>query len=258
MTRGEARVIRDGLPKRIDAEEVVVGDVILLSSGDKVAADVTLDTSFSLSIDESLMTGESTAVTKNAAADVPQDAPLADRFNQCFAGTIVTHGRGRGTVTAIALDTELGQIAHRVTAERLSEPPLMIRIRRFTYQVAAAILVGIALLVGIMLVRGGYDTEGMVMMAIGLAVSTIPEGLPAALTVALAIGMRRMAHHNVIIRKLVAVEALGSCTFICSDKTGTLTVNELTIRRRCGAGRRDSRRTARVAARTLFNWLACE
>jgi calcium-translocating P-type ATPase len=231
MTRGEARVIRDGLPKRIDAEEVVVGDVILLSSGDKVAADVTLDTSFSLSIDESLMTGESTAVTKNAAADVPQDAPLADRFNQCFAGTIVTHGRGRGTVTAIALDTELGQIAHRVTAERLSEPPLMIRIRRFTYQVAAAILVGIALLVGIMLVRGGYDTEGMVMMAIGLAVSTIPEGLPAALTVALAIGMRRMAHHNVIIRKLVAVEALGSCTFICSDKTGTLTVNELTIRK---------------------------
>jgi magnesium-transporting ATPase (P-type) len=102
MTRGEARVIRDGLPRRIDAEEVVVGDVILLSSGDKVAADVMLDTSFSLSIDESLMTGESTAVTKNAAADVPQDAPLADRFNQCFAGTIVTHGRGRGTVTAIA------------------------------------------------------------------------------------------------------------------------------------------------------------
>ncbi|MDZ7669877.1 MAG: HAD-IC family P-type ATPase [Gammaproteobacteria bacterium] len=106
----------------------------------------------------------------------------------------------------------------------------MIRIRRFTYQLALAIAVAILLLIGLMLVRGGYSTEGMLLMAIGLAVSVIPEGLPAALTVALAIGMRRMAAHNVIIRRLVAVEALGSCTFICSDKTGTLTVNELTIR----------------------------
>ena len=106
----------------------------------------------------------------------------------------------------------------------------MIRVRRFTYQVAVAILAAIAVLVAIMLWRGGYSIEGVAMMVIGLAVSTIPEGLPAALTVALAIGMRRMARMNVIIRKLVAVEALGSCTLICSDKTGTLTVNELTIR----------------------------
>jgi calcium-translocating P-type ATPase len=231
MTRGEARVVRDGVPMRVDAEEVVPGDVVMLSSGDKVPADLRLDASFSLSVDESLLTGESTAVTKDAQAEVAVDAPIADRHNECFAGTIVTHGRGRGTVVATALGTQLGRIAHRVTAERISEPPLMIRIRRFTYQVAGGILIGILLLVGIMLTRGGYDTEGMVMMAIGLAVSTIPEGLPAALTVALAIGMRRMADNNVIIRKLVAVEALGSCTFICSDKTGTLTVNELTIQR---------------------------
>ncbi len=228
---GRARVVRDGMPQQVDSAEVVPGDLVLLATGDKVPADLTLETAFSLSVDESMLTGESTAVTKNAQAQVAEDAPLAERYNQCFAGTIVTHGRGRGIVTATALSTQLGQIAHRVTAERHSEPPLMIRIRRFTYQVAAGILIGIALLVGIMLVRGGYDTEGMVMMAIGLAVSTIPEGLPAALTVALAIGMRRMALHNVIIRRLVAVEALGSCTFICSDKTGTLTVNELTIRR---------------------------
>ncbi len=231
MARGEARVVRDGTPRRIDAEQLVPGDLVLVASGDKVPADFKLHSSFSLSVDESLLTGESTAVTKNAEADVPEGAPIADRVNQCFAGSIVTHGRGRGVVVATALDTALGQIAHRVTGQRLSEPPLMIRIRRFTYQVAAAILVAILLLVGLMLTRGGYGTEGMVMMAIGLAVSTIPEGLPAALTVALAIGMRRMAQHNVIIRKLVAVEALGSCTFICSDKTGTLTVNELTIRR---------------------------
>ncbi len=230
MTRGEARVIRDGEPRKIDAEELVPGDWVFLSSGDKVPADIKLQASASLAIDESLMTGESNAVTKNADAIVMEHAPLADRVNQCFAGSIVTHGRGQGEVMSTGLHTQLGHIAHRVTAERISEPPLMIRVRRFTYQVAAAILAGILLLVGMMIIRGGYGTEGMIMMAIGLAVSTIPEGLPAALTVALAIGMRRMAKLNVIIRKLVAVEALGSCTFICSDKTGTLTVNELTIR----------------------------
>lgn len=231
MVKGEAHVVRDGVLRRIDAEAVVPGDFVLLASGGKVPADLHLEASFSLSVDESLLTGESMAVTKNAQAEVAEHAPLADRVNQCFAGSIVTRGRGSGMVTATAQNTQLGRIAHQVTGERVSEPPLMIRVRKFTYQVAVAILVGIALLVGMMLVRGGYGGEGMAMMAIGLAVSTIPEGLPAALTVALAIGMRRMAKHNVIIRKLLAVEALGSCTFICSDKTGTLTVNELTIRR---------------------------
>lgn len=230
MARGEARVVRDGTPQRIDAIDVVPGDFVLLSSGDKVPADLELEFAHSMAVDESMLTGESTAVTKNVEADVAEQAPLADRINQCFAGTIVTHGRGRGVVRATGLKTALGEIADRLTAERVSEPPLMIRIRTFTYQMAAAIMVAILLLVGMMLVRGSYDTEGIIMMTIGLAVSTIPEGLPAALTVALAIGMRRMALHNVIIRKLVAVEALGSCTFICSDKTGTLTVNELTIR----------------------------
>ncbi len=231
MARGEARVVRDGIPHKIDSKLVVPGDFLLLSSGDKVPADLELEDSHSLTVDESLLSGESVAVVKNAQVKVAKHAPLADRIDRCFAGTIVTHGRGRGVVSATGLNTYLGKIADRVTAERVSEPPLMIRIRTFTYQVAGAIMVGILLLVGMMLIRGGYDTEGMVMMAIGLAVSTIPEGLPAALTVALAIGMRRMAHHDVIIRKLVAVEALGSCTYICSDKTGTLTVNELTIRR---------------------------
>lgn len=230
MVRGEAHVIRDGSARKIDIEELVPGDVVLLSSGSRVPADLRLDISQSLSVDESLLTGESMAVTKNAEAEVAADAPLSERFNQCFAGSVVTHGRAQGVVTTTGLDTEIGHIAHAVTDTESAEPPLIIRIRRFTYQMAAAIGVAILLLIGLMLVRGGYGAEGMLMMAIGLAVSTIPEGLPAALTVALAIGMRRMANHNVIIRRLVAVEALGSCTYICSDKTGTLTVNELTIR----------------------------
>lgn len=230
IVRGMAHVFRDGSVKSIDIEEVVPGDRVLLSSGNKVPADLRLVDSYNLSVDESMLTGESLAVSKSTKTVSACDAPISERTDCCFAGTIVTHGRAEGLVTATALETEIGHIARQVGRERVSEPPLMIRIRRFTYQVAAGIFFAILALTAIMLLRGGYNTDAMVLMAIGLAVSTIPEGLPAALTVALALGMGRMARLNVIIRKLVAVEALGSCTFICSDKTGTLTVNELTIR----------------------------
>jgi Ca2+-transporting ATPase len=231
LVRGTTHVIRDGTAQTIDIEALVPGDLILLSSGDKVPADLRLLTAQNLAVDESMLTGESLAVSKNAQAEVADDAPLADRFNQCFAGSIITQGRAQGIVTATGLKTQIGMIAEEVTGQDGATAPLMVRIHRFTYQVAAGILIAISLLSGLMLLKGGYDTQGMLLMGIGLAVSTIPEGLPAALTVALAIGMKRMANRNVIIRKLVAVEALGSCTFICSDKTGTLTVNELTIRR---------------------------
>ncbi|MGF1463072.1 MAG: cation-translocating P-type ATPase [Maricaulaceae bacterium] len=229
MVHGSAMVVRDGRTQSVDIIEVVPGDIVLLASGDRVPADMTLRQADDLSVDESMLTGESLAVVKDASAASAVDAPLGDRLDQVFAGAMVVRGRGRGVVTATGLDTQIGRIAERVTDPRVSEPPLMIRIRRFTYQVAGAIFCAILLLAGLMALQGGYDGTAMVMMAVGLAVSTIPEGLPAALTVALAIGMRRMAQTNVIIRKLVAVEALGSCTFICSDKTGTLTVNELTI-----------------------------
>ncbi len=229
MVRGLARVMRDGHATSVDIEEIVPGDVVLLASGDRIPADMRLTDTDGLCVDESMLTGESLAVEKDAADRSRPDAPLAERHDQCFAGAIVTRGRGQGVVSATGLNTEIGGIAEKVTQARVSEPPLMIRIRRFTYQVAGAIMIAIVALAGLMLWRGGYEATAMVMMGIGLAVSTIPEGLPAALTVALAIGMRRMANQNVIIRKLVAVEALGSCTFICSDKTGTLTVNELTI-----------------------------
>lgn len=231
MVKGSAHVVRDGEVQTIDSKDVVPGDLLLLFSGDKVPADLELIMALNLAVDESMLTGESLAVTKNAKIQSAEDAPLSDQFNRCFAGTIVTHGRAQGIVIHTASQTKIGDIARHVTAQRISEPPLLIRIRQFTYKVAIAITIAILALLTLMLVRGGYEANQMVMMGIGLAVSTIPEGLPAALTVALAIGMRRMVKHNVIIRKLVAVEALGSCTFICSDKTGTLTVNELTIRR---------------------------
>ena len=231
MVKGEAHVIRDGEHLRIDAEDLVPGDLVSLTSGDKIPADIKLLSTDELTVDESMLTGESLAVIKDSGAEVTEHAPLAERINRCFAGTIVTRGRGQGIVTYTGANTQIGKIAHEVIGGKAFDAPLMIRIRKFTYHVAAAIMLSILILILLMLFKGHYTIEQIVMMAIGLAVSTIPEGLPAALTVALAIGMQRMVKHDVIIRKLIAVEALGSCTFICSDKTGTLTVNELTIRK---------------------------
>ncbi len=229
MVKGVAHVLRDGEVSQIDTSEIVPGDVVLVASGDKIPADITLFESQDLTVDESMLTGESLAVLKDHKVRPAEDAPLAERANQLFAGGVVTRGRGRGRVDTTGLSTEIGSIAKRITDKRVSEPPLLIRVRRFTYQVAGVIILAIVALAALMSIRGDYTAAEMLMMGIGLAVSTIPEGLPAALTVGLAIGMQRMAQKNVIIRKLVAVEALGSCTFICSDKTGTLTVNELTI-----------------------------
>jgi len=225
MVKGKARVIREGAPQAVDVETIVPGDLVMLSSGDKVPADMTLRSTDDLAIDESMLSGESLAVTKTRASKDNTD----EKVGRCFAGSVVTHGRGIGIVTATGYATTIGGIAREVNRERVSEPPLIIRIRRFTYQVAAGIVIAIALLVGLMMLQGGYAPADMALMSIGLAVSAIPEGLPAAVTVALAIGMSRMSKRNVIIRQLAAVESLGSCTFICSDKTGTLTVNQLTI-----------------------------
>ena len=230
MVKGEAHVIRNGIHQLIDAENLVPDDIVTLNSGDKVPADIQLISSDELTIDESMLTGESLAVVKDAHAQLPEHVALAEQLNRCFAGTVITRGRGLGRVIETGANTQIGKIAREVNDTSGFEAPLMIRIRKFTYQIAIGILLSILILITLMLINGSYGFEDIIMMAIGLAVSTIPEGLPAALTVALAIGMQRMAKHDVIIRKLVAVEALGSCTFICSDKTGTLTVNELTIR----------------------------
>ena len=225
----QSRVLRDGDTYEINAENLVPGDILLLESGEKIPADVRLLSSHDLEIDESLLTGESTGVLKKAEEILDVDTFLGDRLNMVFAGTMVNRGRGSGVVVATALTTELGAIASEVIHGVSAKPPLLVRMERFTHRIAIIVALAALLMAAVSISRGMPPAE-IFMLAVALAVSVIPEGLPVALTVALAIGMRRMARRNVIIRRLIAVEALGSCTYIATDKTGTLTVNQLTVR----------------------------
>jgi magnesium-transporting ATPase (P-type) len=223
-------VERDGETYDVDATDLVPGDIVLLESGTKVPADLRLFDAHNLETDESLLTGESLPATKDAKASLGEDCRLADRTNMAFAGTMVISGRGRGVVVATGTATALGGIAASVLERAPTPPPLITRMERFTYRVALVIGVAALGLVVVSLLRGTPFGEVFV-LAVALAVSAIPEGLPVALTVALAVATERMARRNVIVRQLVAVEALGSCTCIASDKTGTLTINRLTVRR---------------------------
>ncbi|CAG0949744.1 H+-transporting ATPase [Planctomycetaceae bacterium] len=230
LSLARAMVQREGEDFEIDAKEIVPGDIVLLETGAKVPADLRLLSSSSLEVDESLLTGESLAAAKDANAQVSADATLGDRASMVFAGTLVTRGRARGLCVSTALHTELGGIAQAVLAREDAKPPLMVRMESFTRKLAFVALLLVLIVAAIALWRG-YEPGDVFLVSVALAVSAIPEGLPVALTVALAIAMARMGKRNVIVRKLVAVEALGSCTFIASDKTGTLTLNELTVRR---------------------------
>ena len=225
-----ATALRDGEVREIHAEELVPGDIVLLESGAKVPADLRLADCRNLTVDESLLTGESLAVGKDAAARLAGDAPLAERVNMAYAGTLVTAGRARGAVIATGSATEFGRIAAAVAGRAPAKPPLLVRMERFTRGIAVAVAIAAAGVAALSFARGTPIAE-IFLLAVALAVSAIPEGLPVALTVALAIGMERMARRNVVVRRLVAVEALGSCTYIGSDKTGTLTVNQLTAQR---------------------------
>jgi len=224
-----ASVIRDGITRTINAVELVPGDLVLLVSGDKVPADINLTQSQALLINESILTGESLASAKTAGTRVAEDAPLTEQDGTAFAGTLVTHGRGQGEVISTGAASQVGMIASEIGFKGRSKSPLLRRIERFTVKISYSVLVVIAVLFLITIARGSSLSD-VFLLGVALAVSAIPEGLPAAITVALAIGMRRMAKVNVIVRKLVAVESLGSCTYIASDKTGTLTVNEMTVK----------------------------
>ena len=230
MVPAQTTVIRDGKPSRIVTSLVVPGDIVLLASGDKVPADLHLISTYNLHVDESMLTGESIESHKNATQISLGNTPLADRIDTCFAGTVILRGRGEGEVIATGINTEIGKIAGEVSSGDEVKPPLLVRTERFSRIITYGILILIAIIFLITVLRGD-DLATVFLVGIALAVSAIPEGLPAAITIALAIGMQRMARKGVIIRRLLAVESLGSCTYIASDKTGTLTVNDMTIQR---------------------------
>jgi len=236
MMTVEASVLRDGVRRRVQARELVPGDVVLLDPGDKVSADLRLLDVADLEVDESALTGESVPVAK-AQSVLAAQTLLGDRANMAFSGTLVTAGRASGVVVTTGADTELGLI-HRLLGETAElATPLTRKLARFSRQLTVVILVlaGVTFAIGI--VRGESAAD-MLIAAVALAVGAIPEGLPAAVTIALAIGVSRMAGRHAIVRRLPAVETLGSTTVICSDKTGTLTQNAMTVQTIDAGGRR--------------------
>jgi len=228
MTVTEARVLRSGEMHNVPSVELVPGDVVLLQSGDKVPADLRLFRSRDLQIDESTLTGESVPVEKSPDP-LSAETPLAERRNLAFSSTLVTYGQGRGIVFATGAMTEVGRISDLVSTADVLQTPLTRKIASFSRILLIVILV-LAVITFAVGVARGESTFEMFMAAVALAVGAIPEGLPAAVTITLAIGVKRMARRRAIIRKLPAVETLGSTTTICSDKTGTLTVNQMTVR----------------------------
>lgn len=222
------KVKRSSKEQLIPAEELVPGDLVHVESGNRVPADMRLLTTNRLSVDESLLTGESESVSKHTK-ELKHDTPLADRLNMLYAGSTITSGRGLGVVVATGLSSEVGNIAETVAISTALKPPLVVRMEKFARQVSFIVLSAIIVLGAVAVVQG-FSYQEVFFFAVALAVSAIPEGLPVAITVALSIATNRMAKRHVIVRKLTAVEGLGSCTYIASDKTGTLTVNKQTAK----------------------------
>lgn len=223
-----ARVIRGGRERELESAELVPGDLVLLESGVRVPADIRLITTTALEIDESLLTGESMPVRKGPEP-LPAETGAADRKNIAYAGCVVTSGRGRGYVVATGMATELGAIARHVREEETPETPLQRRMTRLAHLIGV-IVAGSAVLAFALGVSLGEPAADMFLVAVAMAVAAVPEGLPVAFTIVLALGVRRMARRNAIVRRLPAVETLGSTTVIGSDKTGTLTENRMTVR----------------------------
>lgn len=226
MSAPSATVEREGAPMHIDAARLVPGDVVLLEAGSMVPADIRLLEAHSLKIEEASLTGESVAVEKQAKELRGEDLPLGDRTNMAYKGTVATYGRGKGVVAATGMDTQIGHIAQMLQEDE-SLTPLQKRLGEFGKKLSLAVLGICAIIYGAGLLRG-EDSLYMLLTAISVAVAAIPEALPAVVTIALALGARRLVRTNALIRKLPAVETLGSVTFICTDKTGTLTENRMT------------------------------
>ncbi|EYF08541.1 cation-translocating P-type ATPase [Chondromyces apiculatus] len=230
LSAPNARVRRGGRSVVISAQQVVPGDILELEAGDAVPADARLVQTIDLATEEAALTGESAATGKDALAVVPADAPLGDRLTMVFTGTSVVRGKARAVVTSTGVETELGRIGEMIRAVGEQKTPLEERLDKFGSIILKVCLALSVVLLGWGLIRGGRPLHELLLEAVSLAVAAIPEGLPAITTITLALGMQRMARRGAIVRKLPAVETLGAATIIASDKTGTLTQNEMTVR----------------------------
>jgi cation-transporting P-type ATPase F len=231
----EATVVRAGERLRVPAAELVPGDLVALQSGDKVPADLRLVHSRDLQIDESALTGESLPVEKDGHA-VPRETPLAERRSLAFASSLVTYGAGRGLVVATGDETEVGRISELIAGADQLQTPLTRKLAQLS-KLLLIVILGVGVVTFVVGLLRGEEIVDMFEAAIALAVAAVPEGLPAAVTITLAIGVSRMAHRRAIVRKLPAVETLGSTSVICTDKTGTLTENQMTVQSISAGGR---------------------
>jgi len=229
LSISKARVIRDGIEHLIDASELVPGDIILLEAGDRVPADARLIEAIDVRTDESLLTGESTPAEKRAEDSLSPDTALGDRVNMVYSSTTVLTGRAVAVVTSTGMSSEVGKIAEMIGGMEQEETPLQRKLGQLG-KTLGIVAIGLCALIFLIGVLRGIRAFEMFMTAISLAVAAVPEGLPAIVTVVLAIGVQKMSKENAIIRRLSAVETLGSATMICSDKTGTLTQNKMTVR----------------------------